>query len=476
MAKQTTGEFMALLRKASGYTQQEVAEKLNISNRTLSSWETDRTLPDVSILPAVADLYGVTVDELLRGERKNDSAADVRTISEKSLSNIRKRNLCRFNSKANLLTGISLMCNPFIILACLIPLITAQLWIVTISGILGGLAGVGIGVCACLLCYYYNNLKLFEGIVTRDDYTEENKPYLIAAKNKLSRVFGISAATFALSAIAFLIALAFTYPHTYDATVTLIVAIGINVLFMLAELVGCLSARYAIFKMTNDSEARETASKSNKRLARRVALFGCIPVAAVILINIILAIVFPNDCKTLYKSDDLQTFKNHIQTLVINDNGVIPNGEYELDFPSQPQLGTKYDLQNGFYCFYLGQTEHYDTASGSFIRIGNWSVGSDYDRSFYLDLNSCAVNNEFDDDENFIVNARYRSDIRYDTYGNRMFDVVFTENDGTYCIIKDLSDVLIKIAVCTLPIVPLLTAVICGVIYAVKRNKTKYEL
>ena len=65
MSKQTTGEFMATLRKANGYTQADVAEKLNISNRTLSSWETDRTLPDVLMLPAIADLYGVTVDELL---------------------------------------------------------------------------------------------------------------------------------------------------------------------------------------------------------------------------------------------------------------------------------------------------------------------------------------------------------------------------------------------------------------------------
>ena len=91
MPKQTTGEFMALLRKANGYTQAEVAEKLNVSNRTLSSWETDRTLPDVLMLPAIADLYKVTVDELLRGEKATEKTANEPSITEKSLKNVRKQ-------------------------------------------------------------------------------------------------------------------------------------------------------------------------------------------------------------------------------------------------------------------------------------------------------------------------------------------------------------------------------------------------
>ena len=41
MAKQTIGEFLATLRKANGYTQQEIADRLGISNRTLSGWECD---------------------------------------------------------------------------------------------------------------------------------------------------------------------------------------------------------------------------------------------------------------------------------------------------------------------------------------------------------------------------------------------------------------------------------------------------
>lgn len=69
MEKKTMGAFLAALRKAHGYTQQEVADKLNISNKTVSKWERDEGCPEIMMLPAIAELYGVTVDEILRGER-----------------------------------------------------------------------------------------------------------------------------------------------------------------------------------------------------------------------------------------------------------------------------------------------------------------------------------------------------------------------------------------------------------------------
>ncbi len=69
MEKKTIGTFLAALRKANGMTQQEVADKLNVSNKTVSKWERDEGCPEVMMLPAIAELYSVTVDEILRGER-----------------------------------------------------------------------------------------------------------------------------------------------------------------------------------------------------------------------------------------------------------------------------------------------------------------------------------------------------------------------------------------------------------------------
>lgn len=69
MEKKTMGAFLSALRKANGMTQQEVADKLNVSNKTVSKWERDEGCPEIMMLPAIAELYSVTVDEILRGER-----------------------------------------------------------------------------------------------------------------------------------------------------------------------------------------------------------------------------------------------------------------------------------------------------------------------------------------------------------------------------------------------------------------------
>jgi len=76
------GTFLAALRKANGYTQQEVADKLNVSNKTVSKWECDDGCPEIMMLPAIAELYSVTVDEILKGERIQKPANEPETQKE----------------------------------------------------------------------------------------------------------------------------------------------------------------------------------------------------------------------------------------------------------------------------------------------------------------------------------------------------------------------------------------------------------
>ena len=66
----TLGAFIAALRKEKGLTQRELSEMLSVSDKTVSHWERDETSPDISLLPVIADIFGITVDELLKGERK----------------------------------------------------------------------------------------------------------------------------------------------------------------------------------------------------------------------------------------------------------------------------------------------------------------------------------------------------------------------------------------------------------------------
>ena len=52
------------LRKERGLTQVELAEKLNLSQSTIASWENGKRRPDLDLLPIIADFYGVSVDEI----------------------------------------------------------------------------------------------------------------------------------------------------------------------------------------------------------------------------------------------------------------------------------------------------------------------------------------------------------------------------------------------------------------------------
>ena len=68
MDAEKTGAYLALLRKARGLTQQEMADQLGVSNKTVSKWESGGGFPDITVLPALAELYGVTADDILAGE------------------------------------------------------------------------------------------------------------------------------------------------------------------------------------------------------------------------------------------------------------------------------------------------------------------------------------------------------------------------------------------------------------------------
>ena len=71
-----TGDFLKSLRKAKGLTQQAVADELYVNSKTISKWENGDSIPDLSIIEIVADFYGVTVDEILKGRRINNKDED----------------------------------------------------------------------------------------------------------------------------------------------------------------------------------------------------------------------------------------------------------------------------------------------------------------------------------------------------------------------------------------------------------------
>lgn len=82
------GAFVAQLRKERGLTQKDLAEKLYISNKAISKWETGVSIPDVGLLVPLADVLHVTVTELLTGQRQSQTldAEQVEDVVKKAIS------------------------------------------------------------------------------------------------------------------------------------------------------------------------------------------------------------------------------------------------------------------------------------------------------------------------------------------------------------------------------------------------------
>lgn len=69
MDQTKTGKFISELRKEKEMTQTELAGIIGVSEKTVSKWETGRGMPEISTLPVLCETLGISVNELLTGER-----------------------------------------------------------------------------------------------------------------------------------------------------------------------------------------------------------------------------------------------------------------------------------------------------------------------------------------------------------------------------------------------------------------------
>ena len=78
------GAFLAQLRKEKNMTQGQLSERLSVSPQAVSKWERGESSPDISLLPALASIYSLSVDEIVNGERKAEAVGK----REKDLSRL----------------------------------------------------------------------------------------------------------------------------------------------------------------------------------------------------------------------------------------------------------------------------------------------------------------------------------------------------------------------------------------------------
>ena len=79
MNKKTLGMMITSLRKEKGMTQLELADKMGVTDKAVSKWERDISCPDVNTIPKLAEVFGISVDELMqiKAESQSDTKKDI---------------------------------------------------------------------------------------------------------------------------------------------------------------------------------------------------------------------------------------------------------------------------------------------------------------------------------------------------------------------------------------------------------------
>ncbi len=109
-----TAKYLQFLRKSHGYTQEDLAKKLDISRQAVSKWETGTAIPDLEVLLKISKLYGITINDILEPKIYPQRITDfeqIFTIFEKELKEVLKQ--FDANSLVTALMGASPETNSF---------------------------------------------------------------------------------------------------------------------------------------------------------------------------------------------------------------------------------------------------------------------------------------------------------------------------------------------------------------------------
>ena len=120
MDQEQIGKFIIELRKENNMTQEQLAEKMGVTDKSISRWENGKTMPDISLLVLLADNLNTTIQELLNGRRMTkDELVELKGTFEKLIeyeSNKQIKNSKRINKYiiiGNLIIVMALLHNEF---------------------------------------------------------------------------------------------------------------------------------------------------------------------------------------------------------------------------------------------------------------------------------------------------------------------------------------------------------------------------
>ena len=311
MEKKTMGGFLAALRRASGMTQKELAERLNVSDKSVSRWERDDGAPDLALIPVIAEVFGVTCDELLRGERAaagEEQGAQSTPKGEQQKKHLLAASLSRFRSRCCI--ALALAAAGFLVaMACNSALDRA---------LLGFFLGAVFFVAAAAVETVQLNAAL---LAIHDEEGEDVDAFRSAVVRSAAWTYGIAWVLFACTLP---LLLAF-HPITVNGFTLSRTGVGISLELWQAALVlfAAVAVGFAAVRLVNGklvkkgllTPPQETEKqRRNRRLRRTTALTLCAALALSAFVN--RALVGFGDTRLLAEGTeftDFDSFKRYMR-------------------------------------------------------------------------------------------------------------------------------------------------------------------
>lgn len=174
------GKFIARCRKERRLTQAQLAEKLNITDRAVSKWETGKCMPDSAIMLQLCEILGITVNELLSGEkigaRENDSAYEKKADENLLILKRRDENNINRNVVIAIIFSCTLLIGAIVCVICdlaitkkltwsLIPVGSILLaWVILFPILVFGKKGI-LGGCISLSIFIFPYLYMLSSLL-----------------------------------------------------------------------------------------------------------------------------------------------------------------------------------------------------------------------------------------------------------------------------------------------------------------------
>ncbi len=157
------GAYLAELRKENNMTQEQLGEKLGVTNKTISRWETGTYLPPVDILEKLSDMYGITINEIISGRELTET--EYKKEAEKNIKSVLNRSTFTLQEKIEFFKRKWKKENAFTLILSYIAIIC-----LVVAGFIldNGLQLVGIVVASVWTIVQYNRMMSYVELFAYD--------------------------------------------------------------------------------------------------------------------------------------------------------------------------------------------------------------------------------------------------------------------------------------------------------------------